>query len=97
MVRVKLMNHLDIDMSGTLTGYIFHRWMVPAGPFFAGSEIFSKGESLVITIPARSTESHVIDIEDVPFQWIAENRSVLEIIFNWEIRHLYIWPLHPVG
>jgi len=98
MVRVKLMNHSDMDMLGILTGYIFHRWMAPmGGPFFASPEIFSKGELLVITIPARSTGSHVIDIEDVPFQWIAENRSVLEITFNWELRYLYIWPLHPVG
>ena len=98
MVRVELMNHSDMDISGTLTGYIFHRWMAPmGGPFFASPEIFSKGELLVITIPARSTGSHVIDIEGVPFQWIAENRSVLEITFNWELRYLYIWPLHPVG
>jgi len=98
MVRVELMNHSDMDMSGTLTGYIFHRWMAPiGGPFFASPEIFSKGEQLVITIPARSTGSHVIDIEDVPIQWIAENRSVLEITFNWELRQLCIWPLHPVG
>lgn len=92
MVRVEFMNHSNMDISGTLTGYVLHRWMA-----LMGGEMFSKGESLVITIPARSTRCHLIDIEDVPFQWIAENRSVLEITFNWELKYLYIWPLHPVG
>lgn len=96
MVRVEFMNHSDGDMSGILKVYIFHRWMAPDRPFFASPEMFSMGEPLTITIPARSRESYVVDIEDVPFQWVEENKSVGVANFR-ENKNIYLWSLLPVG
>lgn len=93
MVRVEFLNYSDMDVSGTLSVVISS--MIPTGPFSPSREIPPEDERLAITIPARSTEIYVVDIEDVPFQWTAENRSVCGIFFSLENRTMRGWILDP--